>query len=253
MNIKNFITNAGSKTVGFVSKYATQILTILGCCGVVGTAYVTAKATPKIMKTLEEFEPEMKNSEKVKALAPDILPVVLCGTATCAAIIGSNVISNKRYKELAVTTGVAVTTLNKWKDIVKEHIGEDEYNKIEEKAANERFANLDFAEKCIETVGRGDQLYIDMQTGKSFLSDPTYIKEKIADFKFSFTNEFDGVKSLNEFYSILGLKSCGLGDTLGWDVTIGNNFKIRFIPIQLNNGRSAIGLDYYLYPLNNRY
>lgn len=101
--------------MGFLSspwfkKAAPWILTGMASAGVVGTAVLAAKATPKAIERKEEAEKEkgeeLTTWEKVKAMAPSYIPAASVGLATVGSIAGISVMSNKRQAELsALVTG----------------------------------------------------------------------------------------------------------------------------------------------------
>ena len=84
-------------------RYTPLALSIAGGVGVVATAIFSSKATLKAHDILQK-EPEVKTTkDKVKKTWKCyILPVSL-GIGTVACIAGSNFISDKHYKALALS------------------------------------------------------------------------------------------------------------------------------------------------------
>lgn len=70
----------------FVKRNASTILTGLASIGVVTTAVMAVKATPKALRLLEEAEQEkgeeLTKWEKVKTAGSSYIPSVIVGTAT---------------------------------------------------------------------------------------------------------------------------------------------------------------------------
>ena len=113
--------------------------------------------------------------------------------------------------------------------------------------------------EMVETCGPiADEIFMDSQTGRWFMSNITYVKDKISDFRYEIGNSFDGVKTLNDFFEMLGLRKFDDGDCKGWDVNSdywgskNNRFNVRLVPIMVN-GRTVILLEYETYSLSNRY
>ena len=79
-------------------KVAPIILSILGSSGVVATAILAVKATPKAQKRIKEIKEEsLKLNAKtnkltvIKALAPCYLPTAIVGGITIASIISGTI------------------------------------------------------------------------------------------------------------------------------------------------------------------
>ena len=81
------------------------ILTCLGGVGVVFTSVLTAKATPKALRLIDETEREkgveLSKWEKVRVTAPVYIPPVIIGSATILCIFGSNLLSKRQQASLA--------------------------------------------------------------------------------------------------------------------------------------------------------
>ena len=81
------------------------ILTCLGGVGVIFTSVLTAKATPKALRIIDETERgkgmELSKWEKVRVTAPVYIPPVVIGSATILCIFGSNLLSKRQQASLA--------------------------------------------------------------------------------------------------------------------------------------------------------
>ena len=87
-----------------IKRNASTILTSLGAAGVLATAIITAKETPKALSLLEEAKEKkgekLTKWEKVKIAGPTYIPAIATGAATVACIFGSNVISKRQQAPL---------------------------------------------------------------------------------------------------------------------------------------------------------
>ena len=88
----------------FIKRNTPTLLTCLGAAGVVATAVLAVKETPKALNLLENSEKEkgeeLTRLEKVKIASPIYIPSVITGMATIACIFGSNIISKSQQATL---------------------------------------------------------------------------------------------------------------------------------------------------------
>ena len=94
---------------GVISKNSPHILTGIGCAGVVSTAVLAVKATPKATIILEKEEEyrerkrlqSLTKMEKVKLTWKCYIPAVVMGATTIGCIIGANTVNMRRNAALA--------------------------------------------------------------------------------------------------------------------------------------------------------
>ena len=95
----------------FIKRNAPTILTCLGAIGVIATAVMAVKGTPKALTLLEnakeEKEEELTKLEKFKIAGPVYTPAIITGAATIACIFGSNIIS-KNQQAAIIGTELAI-------------------------------------------------------------------------------------------------------------------------------------------------
>ena len=118
MNLKTFLKNNSS-----------NILTGVGVLGVIGTAYLAARATPKVTRLLENTEYDkgepLTKLEKVKIAAPAYIPAALVGTGTIACIIGANVINRRQQAALMSAYALLDRSYKEYRNKVRELYGEE--------------------------------------------------------------------------------------------------------------------------------
>ena len=134
-----------------IQKASPLLLTIIGVAGVVGTAVLTAKCTPKAMKAIEEkqktnTEP-LKPLEKAVAAAPAYLPAIGVGSLTIFAIISSNHLSCKQNLSLAATCTLLQRNYKEYRSKVKELFGAEADHKVVEEVSKGHFVPEDI-KKC---------------------------------------------------------------------------------------------------------
>ncbi|MDO4378324.1 MAG: DUF6353 family protein [Erysipelotrichia bacterium] len=232
-------------------KNAPTILTVVSVIGVGVTVYETAKVTPKVTEVLEENK-DSKPIEKVVKVLPAAAPAVVATTATCASIILANVSAAKRIKELSAACALVVSSLNNWKETVKETVNQETFDELKSKVVEKDLKpTLDLT--CVDRCGyKGTTLCYDKWSGRYFYSDPEFIKLKFAEFKYKLAN--NDSMSLNQLYSDLGLEPNEFGESFGWDITMGQKLTLDITSkVCRTNDQPCLVLDYDVWPLDFPY
>lgn len=137
MNWKNMMKNVG--------KASPLVLSLFGVVGVICTAVLSAKCTPKAQKLLEEKYRELDSDtqlspiKKAVVMAPAYLPAAGVGAITIAAIVSSNLLSRRQNLSLAATCTLLQRNFHNYKDKVKELFGPEADQKVQDGVAKERF------------------------------------------------------------------------------------------------------------------
>lgn len=88
----------------WVKKIVPWALTAVSGAGVIGTAYLAAKATPKACEAKSKAENEkgkpLTTWEAVKAMAPSYIPSAISGAITLSSIAGLTLLNNKQTAKL---------------------------------------------------------------------------------------------------------------------------------------------------------
>ena len=259
-----------------VRRQSPVILVGMGTVGLITTVTVAIKTTPKALTILEEksrehFEEdateELTKSENgyfewlghdpskplevreyIHTLEPKeialslwrpYLPVALMGIASIACFIGAQRVTSVRNAALAGAYTLAEKTLTDYKDKVKNILGEESKEKVENAIAEEKVKVVPEEDNIIVTSD-GKYLCCDSLSGRYFRSDKETIRERINDFNSEMISDFS--MSLNDWYCILGLPGIKLGDGLGWSNE--KQLKIIFRAMISGNGEPCIVLDY---------
>lgn len=207
----------------FLKKNAGTILTCIGAVGVVATAVMSAKATPKAIELLEKAEAEkgekMTLTEKVMTAAPVYLPSAGIGIATLVCIFGANALNQKQQAALMSAYALLDRSYAAYKSKVDELYGEEagvavrkalaegkreESNKRKSESSNEKMtfylADLD---RYFEST-KEDVLLAEYHFNRNFI--------------------LRGNAPLNELYEFFGLTKTGDGELLGWSIDAGFEF-----------------------------
>lgn len=232
--------------------HASTILTCAGGVGVILTATAAVKATPKVMRLLDEAEKErgeeLTKKEKFKIAAPNYIPTALIGAGTIMCIAGANGL-NKRHQAALVSAYTLVdSSFKEYKQKLIELYGEEAHEKIVDAIA---------IEKAEDMYVRGSYMCgtCDLTSDKS-CSDPVVFYDEYSGRFFEATIEqvlnaayhlnrnyiLRGYSYLNEFYEFLGIEETDYGSVLGWTPTDDGEY---WIEVSYNKAVGKDGMEYY--------
>lgn len=218
------------------SENSTTILSGAAVIGVIATAALAVRATPKACELIaqarddKEYERASREEEAiqregepltrleaVKAGWKPYIPAAVTGIATIACIVGSNQIGLRRNAALLGAYALAETTYREYREEAEKVLSKEKIQKIDEAVAERKLRNMPVHDGQVIITGRGDQLCFDSLSGRYFQSDIEDIRRKENDFnKHILTNVM--YASLNDWWADLGLEPTALGDRLGFNV-----------------------------------
>ena len=207
-----------AKAVTVLRKHSPTILTCIGASGVLGTAILAVKATPKAMSLIEE-EKAAKNAENGQKLTrmetiavcwQCYLPAAVTGVATIGCIFGANVLNKRQQASLMSAYAFLNRSFQEYQNAVKEVFGEEGHQQVVEHLMVEKpkvpgiygsvwGENFDFGE-----TDEQKRLFYDVLSKR-------YFEAKISDVLLAelHTNRNFAINggeiSVQEFYSFLGL------------------------------------------------
>lgn len=198
----------------FVKRNASTILTCAGGVGVVATAVMAVKATPKAMTLLENAKKEkgedLTKMEVVKVAGPSYIPAVVTGVSTIACIFGANVLNKRQQAALMSAYALLDSTYKDYQAKVEELYGEEANDNVKAEIAKDKYIDEE-----VTLTDNNNQLFYDEFSGRYFESTTEDVikaeynlNRKLADWY--------GVY-LNEFYEMLGLEPVDYGEHLGWN------------------------------------
>jgi len=196
----------------FVSRNGSTILTCVGGVGLIATAVLTAKATPKAMTRVENAQKE-KGEELTKfetaiAAAPAYIPPILTGLATFACMFGANSMNKRQQASLISAYALLDNSYKEYKKKVEEVYGEGATQNVQAEIAKDKYEESGFE------PDDGMKLFYDDFSGRLFES--TIEKVKDAEYNLNRDLSMQGYTTLNDFYKYLGLVPIDGGDELGW-------------------------------------
>lgn len=196
----------------FVKRNSSTILTAAGGVGVVATAVLSVKATPKALYLLEKAEEEkgekLTKTEVFTTAAPAYIPAALVGVSTIACIVGANVLNKRDQAALMSAYALLDSSFKDYKQKVAELYGEDANNHIKSELAKDVYDENEYE------VEDNKLLFYD-EYSKSYFN-ATMEDVLKAEYLLNRNLSFHGYACLNEFYDLLGLPQQSYGDILGW-------------------------------------
>lgn len=155
----------------FLKRNSSTILTTIGAIGVVATAVIAVKDTPKALKILDEAEQEkgeeLTVKEKIVTAGPVYIPAIAVGISTIACIFGANTLNKRNQAALMSAYALLDQSYKDYKRKVSDIYGEDADKKIIEEVAKEE---LEPRDNTIDTDDSNVVTIFDGTTMRSFES-----------------------------------------------------------------------------------
>lgn len=200
------------KIVRWTKKHLPDFLTVFGAAGVIGTAYLAAKASP--LATEEKFIDRAKH----------YIPAAGVGLVTIGCIGGSLHLSKRQNAALVGACTIAAKNLDEYKGAVKELFGEEASAQVVEKISAEKAKDVDIwtTDLCgTSSLDFGDELeethmFCDTFSGRYFESTISRVLQ--AQYYLNRNFMLGGAVSVNDFYEFLGISKIENGDVIGWPV-----------------------------------
>lgn len=135
-------TQIASKSRARFEKGVPTILTCIGAVGVVATAVLAVKATPKALRLIEIAEDHrhddnpnwtwspLTKAEIIKTTWKCYVPAVVTGAATIICIFGANTLNRRQQASLASAYALLNRSYNDYKRKLKELYGKETHDNI---------------------------------------------------------------------------------------------------------------------------
>lgn len=209
----------------FLRKASPTILTGLGVIGVVGTAVLSVRATPKAMARIKVRKDELETDkltpqELIETTWKCYIPPVLVGISTITCIIGIGVLDRRNQAALTSAYAMINQSYKQYRQAAKKVYGADADDKI----------HAEIAKDAMITDGCwGYQTYnMDMDTeSERILCYDMFSKRYFnttmaavinAQYHINRNLHLRGYCSLNEYYEFLGINGIDFGNEMGWDL-----------------------------------
>ena len=205
-------------------KHSPEILTGVGIAGMVTTAVMAVRATPKAIQLIESRKEELEVEklepvETIKTAWKCYIPSAVIGTASALCLIGANSVNIRRNAALATAYALSESTLKDYQRKVVEEIGEKKEKAVRTAVAKEKIDENPSSNNTVIITGNGDTLCYDLLCQRYFYSSVDKLRRVENDLNRRMRNE--NYISLNEFYNEVGLEDVEVGYILGWNIDRG--------------------------------
>lgn len=238
------------------------ILTAIGASGVIGTAILAARVTPRASRQIEYAKRELIQGSGDEPLDVKLgalrtvqivwklyVPAALVGGTTIAAIIAANSISSRRNAAILSAFSIVETAAKEYREKVVEIVGEKKEQQIRDGVTADHIARTPVSATEVIIAGSGDVLCFDTLTARWFFSTMEKIRKAQNDINKQCLN--DMYASQNDFYQAIGLPPAQLGEELGW--RFDNMLDINFSVHLSQDGQPALALEYKVQPAPSYY
>lgn len=245
----------------FIRKHISTVLCVIATAGIAATAILTAKATPKAMKLIEEAKKEkneLSKADTVIAAAPAYIPAIVSGVMTAVCIFGANALSIKQQASLMSAYGILHANYGKYTGKVKELLGVKTHEQILEAIAVEKADKNStiYIPDIMGSVSLGagniqeeKRLFYDSFSGRYFES--TFGRVLEAEYHLNRNYALGCDVTMNDFYLFLGIDKVDGCDDVGWADYNGEIGWIDFDNVlsRLDDGREYIMICMTFEPL----
>lgn len=217
-----------------IIKYSPDILAVIAGIGVIGTGILVYDGTVKAqkdMKELKEKNPECTNVDKAVVYAKDFWPAAAMAVTTEMCIFGSNHINKQRIATLAGAYILSETNLREYKDKVEEIVGTKKAQTIQDSMLHDHITQNPRTDSntCMRPMPHPEETtwWWDDLSKRWFQSSINDIRRAELEANRMLVSE--GVVTLNDVYSILGLDETLLAEPYVWRTSRDDGHEILII------------------------
>jgi len=231
-------------------RHSPEILTGIGVAGMITTAVMAVRATPKALRLIEEKKNEknltkLEPIEVVKATWKCYIPSAIIGTVSTVCLIGASSANLRRNAALATAYTLSESALKEYQGKVVETLGERKEKVVRDAIAKDKIDKDPVSAGGVIITEKGNTLCYDAISGRYFYSDIDKLRKAANELSRQMLDEM--YVSLNDFYYEIGLSGIKLGDELGWHVDSGL-IELDFSSQLSEDGTPCVVLDYSIVP-----
>lgn len=168
-------------------------------------------------ETLEETIHMTDNKKLLELTAAEAIPVAVLSLTSISAVVAAIYLQNRRNAALVSLYAITEGSFREYRNKVTEHIGSKKEQKVVDEIRDDVLAKNPVNRDLVVRTGNGGTLCYDELSGRYFESDIESIRSAVNDANESMMGGANFL-SLNELYSLLGLKGIELGRAIGWNV-----------------------------------
>ncbi|AXC38664.1 hypothetical protein QCN37_gp38 [Arthrobacter phage Tatanka] len=246
------ITSIARGARKFVVDNSPMILTGMAVAGLVTTAVLAAKASPRAWMDVQHAESErtdpLTTVEKVKLTYHYFIPAAVAGSLTIGAIIMAQSINARRQAAFISAYTLVDNRFKDYQQKVVEKMGQAKEQEVRDDIAQDYVKANPINNSTLIVNDNDTQAFLDVMSGRHFLSSVEKVRK--AENKLNYQLNNDAYASLNDFYDALGIPHISMGEELGW--RSGKMVDVR-LSTALDNDRAVITIDFSVEPIGDYY
>lgn len=204
-----------------IRKHMPTALTYAGICGVVGTAVMAVRATPKALRIIEyekkQREDELTNRDIITLTWKCYVPSVLFGLSTIACIISIHALDKRNQASLTSAYAMLNETYKQYREAAKSVYGEDADARIQAEIAKDVFISADGLGIYSSDLDPSEKILCYDSYSKRYF-ESTMAAVLNAEYHINRNLQLRGDATINEFYEFLGIDGLEFGDEIIWDM-----------------------------------
>lgn len=237
MNLKQLASTAKFKA----KTNSPTIFSVLAAAGVVGTAYLSGKASwlsAEQVMLEEEQAGHMDAKDRARMVWKNYIPTAVSGAATVACLIGANRAGAKKTAAAQAAVILGQKAFEEYREKVAETIGAGQEQKVTDAVKQDQVTKNPPPSSMVVT---GNQVLCqESYTGRYFTSDMQTLRSAENEINRSM---FTGVYStLNDFYYLVGLEPTSESSNMGWEIE--RPLELSFSTALANGNVPVIVVDY---------
>lgn len=222
MKGKTQLRKACRKSKLYLLRSSPTILSCIAAAGVVVTAIMAVKATPKAMRLLEaasdEKGEELTKTEIICTVGTVYIPTILIGLSAISCIFGANVLNKRHQATLTSAYALLNQSYRQYRKAAITVYGEDADSKIIAQVARETYISAEGYSLYHPELDREseDVLFYDSYSQRYFNAPMASVIN--AQYHINRNLALRGYVSVNEFYEFIGIDGIDGGDELEWSL-----------------------------------
>ncbi|MDR1066196.1 MAG: DUF6353 family protein [Clostridiales bacterium] len=217
------------KTKSYLKRSSPSILVCAGAIGVMATAVMAVKATPKALDLIRgdsrrnhDGDPYARTKlEAIRSCWRCYIPSALMGLSTICCIFGANALSKRNQASLASAYALLNQSYQRYREAANSVYGKDANSKIKAQMAKATYISADGYSLYSEDLDSESEkiLCYDLYSRRYFTT--TMASVLNAEYHLNRNLSLRGDASVNEFYEFLGIDKIDCGDEIGWSMDYG--------------------------------
>lgn len=210
----------------YLKQSSPAILTCLGAVGVITTAVLAVKSTPRASELIKadsrvnhDGDPHAYTKlEAIQSCWKCYIPATLIGLSTIACIFGANVLNKRNQASLASAYAMLNESYQRYRKAANTVYGEDADSKIKAQMAKDTYVSADGYSVYYADLDPESEkiLCYDLYSQRYFTATMAAVLN--AQYHVNRNLCLRGNTTINEFYEFLGIEPINHGDEIGWSM-----------------------------------